>query len=313
MTTTFAEVVEGVRATIAALHPRPRRRPHRRRRRHLLPRRRLRAARASARSRATTRCARPTPGGRRGGPSATSSSTRSSPTGTTTRPPPISDVVLIVQGDAGWAIQFVARYHDVLHHDDGTWRFHRRTVGVTAMQPDMSWVGVLEHHAGRTPDKPIAVLRRRRRHLPGDGRSGPPRWPPASHARGVGAGDVVGLLSYNSIEFLTTIFAANHLGAIAMPINWRLAAEEVRVHPRPLAGAGARVRRRARRARRRRDEPARPRPRPGLRHRPSTVDGWERFADLGAGAARRRPRARRAATTSTGSCTRRARPGGRRA
>ena len=47
-------------------------------------------------------------------------------------------------------------------------------------------------------------------------------------ARGVGAGDVVGLLSYNSIEFLATIFAANHLGAIAMPINWRLAAAELR-------------------------------------------------------------------------------------
>ena len=48
------------------------------------------------------------------------------------------------------------------------------------------------------------------------------------HARGVGAGDVVGLLSYNSIEFLATIFAANYVGAIAMPINWRLAAAELR-------------------------------------------------------------------------------------
>ena len=46
--------------------------------------------------------------------------------------------------------------------------------------------------------------------------------------RGVAAGDVVGLLSYNSIEFLATIFAANHLGAVAMPVNWRLAAPEVR-------------------------------------------------------------------------------------
>ena len=26
------------------------------------------------------------------------------------------------------------------------------------MQPDMSWLGVLEHHAVRTPDKPLAVL-----------------------------------------------------------------------------------------------------------------------------------------------------------
>jgi acyl-CoA synthetase (AMP-forming)/AMP-acid ligase II len=36
------------------------------------------------------------------------------------------------------------------------------------------------------------------------------------------------LLAYNCIEFLEVIFAANHLGAIAMPINWRLAAPEVR-------------------------------------------------------------------------------------
>src|SRR4029079_9745833 len=48
------------------------------------------------------------------------------------------------------------------------------------------------------------------------------------HARGVGAGDVVGLLSYNCIEFLEVIFAASHLGAIAMPVNWRLAAPELR-------------------------------------------------------------------------------------
>jgi hypothetical protein len=40
----------------------------------------------------------------------------------------ISDVVLIVQGGSGWSTQFVARYHDVLHQADGAWRFHRRTV-----------------------------------------------------------------------------------------------------------------------------------------------------------------------------------------
>ena len=38
----------------------------------------------------------------------------------------------------------------------------------------------------------------------------------------------MGLLSYNCPEFLETLFAANHLGAVAMPINWRLAAPEVR-------------------------------------------------------------------------------------
>jgi len=39
-----------------------------------------------------------------------------------------SDVVFILEGKAGWAIQFVARYRDTLHRVDGTWRFHRRTV-----------------------------------------------------------------------------------------------------------------------------------------------------------------------------------------
>ena len=39
-----------------------------------------------------------------------------------------SDVVLILEGKEGWAVQFVARYRDTLHHDDGTWRFHRRQV-----------------------------------------------------------------------------------------------------------------------------------------------------------------------------------------
>jgi acyl-CoA synthetase (AMP-forming)/AMP-acid ligase II len=95
------------------------------------------------------------------------------------------------------------------------------------LHPDMSWLGVLEHHAQRTPDKPIAVF--------GDDvvtYQGMVDWASALaaglEARGVGAGDVVGLLSYNNIEFLATIFAANYLGAIAMPVNWRLAAPELR-------------------------------------------------------------------------------------
>jgi len=38
----------------------------------------------------------------------------------------ISDVVFILLGDSGWKIQLVGRYHDVLHCNGGTWRFHRR-------------------------------------------------------------------------------------------------------------------------------------------------------------------------------------------
>ena len=38
----------------------------------------------------------------------------------------VSDVVFILQGKSGWAIQLVGRYHDVLHREGGTWRFHHR-------------------------------------------------------------------------------------------------------------------------------------------------------------------------------------------
>ncbi len=41
----------------------------------------------------------------------------------------VSDVVLMVEGSAGWSTVFVARYRDVLHRREGRWRFHRRTVG----------------------------------------------------------------------------------------------------------------------------------------------------------------------------------------
>ena len=91
----------------------------------------------------------------------------------------------------------------------------------------MNWFAVLAHHATRAPDKAITIfdgvtttyaqMAERAASLAG-----------GLAERGVGRGDVVGLLSYNCPEFLETIFAANYLGAIAMPINWRLAAPEVR-------------------------------------------------------------------------------------
>jgi len=95
------------------------------------------------------------------------------------------------------------------------------------MQADVNWFNVLSHHASRTPEKAITVF---------DGKA-------TTYGEmiervlalaaglsegGVGPGGVVALLSYNRPEFLETIFAANYLGAIAMPINWRLAAPEVR-------------------------------------------------------------------------------------
>jgi SnoaL-like domain len=39
-----------------------------------------------------------------------------------------SDVLFLFLGDGGWSVQMVGRYHDTLHNDGGTWRFHRRAV-----------------------------------------------------------------------------------------------------------------------------------------------------------------------------------------
>ncbi len=95
------------------------------------------------------------------------------------------------------------------------------------MTADMNWYAVLAHHASRTPDKPLTIFEGEVVTY-GEMATRAAALASGLHEHGVGGGDVVGLLSYNCPEFLETIFAANFLGAIAMPINWRLAAPEVR-------------------------------------------------------------------------------------
>jgi fatty-acyl-CoA synthase len=46
-------------------------------------------------------------------------------------------------------------------------------------------------------------------------------------ARGIGADDVVAVLMKNSTAFLELVFAASHIGAVFLPINYRLSADEV--------------------------------------------------------------------------------------
>jgi fatty-acyl-CoA synthase len=97
----------------------------------------------------------------------------------------------------------------------------------SSMEPNLNWYAVLAHHAVRSPDQVMTVF---------DG--APLTYAETDErvqalaagfaANGIGRGDVVGLLSYNCPEFLEALFAINYLGAIAMPINWRLAAPEVR-------------------------------------------------------------------------------------
>ncbi len=111
------------------------------------------------------------------------------------------------------------------------------TAPAPGLQSDLNWFTVLSHHADRTPDKPITVFEgESTTYAEMEQRS--IRLAAGLADRGVGRGDVVALLSFNCPEFLETIFAANYLGAIVMPINWRLAAPEVRYildHSRAVA------------------------------------------------------------------------------
>ena len=38
----------------------------------------------------------------------------------------VSDVIFLLHRDTGWSIEVVGRYEDTLHNDGGAWRFHRR-------------------------------------------------------------------------------------------------------------------------------------------------------------------------------------------
>src|SRR5436309_6438614 len=57
-------------------------------------------------------------------------------------------------------------------------------------------------------------------------------------ARGVGPGDVVAVLMKNSTAFLELVFATSHIGAVFLPINYRLSADEVGY---VIGNSGARI------------------------------------------------------------------------
>lgn len=86
-------------------------------------------------------------------------------------------------------------------------------------------------YARRTPDRPAlkyrgeeisyAVFDARIRNVAG--------W---LAAQGIGAGDVVAVLMKNSAAFLELVFATSHLGAVFLPINFRLSRDEGRLHCR---------------------------------------------------------------------------------
>ena len=75
----------------------------------------------------------------------------------------------------------------------------------------------------------------------------------ANSLRGIGVseGDRVALLLMNGAEFVETFYAGAKIGAVNVPLNWRLVAGRAGVHPRRRRRDGARVRGRVRRSGRR--------------------------------------------------------------
>lgn len=95
----------------------------------------------------------------------------------------------------------------------------------------------IAYHARRSPDSPALVYQDNAISY-ADFHDRIQRAAAMLDARGVGAGDVVALLMKNSPAFLDLAFAASHVGAVILPINFRLAPAEVGYI---LGDAGARI------------------------------------------------------------------------
>ena len=80
-------------------------------------------------------------------------------------------------------------------------------------------------HARRTPDRCALNTAARMSHAEFDTRIR--RVGGWLAGRGIGPGDVVAVLMKNSTAFLELVFAASHIGAVFLPINYRLSADEV--------------------------------------------------------------------------------------
>ena len=113
---------------------------------------------------------------------------------------------------------------------------------------DVRVADVVRAHAARAPATARgAPARRARAHLRGARRALEPARPGAAGARASAPGSRVAYLDRTAPEVVELLFAASKIGAVAVPLNWRLAAPELAA---VVADAGApRADRRARRSR----------------------------------------------------------------
>jgi fatty-acyl-CoA synthase len=90
----------------------------------------------------------------------------------------------------------------------------------------LNWAAVLEHHAARFASRP-AISFDGQQISYGELTDRVQGLARGLREHGIGRDAIVGLLSYNCAAYLEVMIAANYLGAIPMPINWRLAPAEI--------------------------------------------------------------------------------------
>jgi len=91
----------------------------------------------------------------------------------------------------------------------------------------MNWSLILKGNADRYPDKECVIGLGKRwtwRELNGRANS----LAQGLHALGVREGDIVAILLYNCCEYIEITFAVNQIGAVWLPMNFRLAGDEFR-------------------------------------------------------------------------------------
>ena len=95
------------------------------------------------------------------------------------------------------------------------------------MSPDISLGNWLRQRALRSPNRRAITFEGSDAHVRRSCRSGSTASPTVLRDGGIRAGDRVGYLGFNHPAFLETMFAAARLGAIFVPLNFRLTGPEL--------------------------------------------------------------------------------------
>jgi acyl-CoA synthetase (AMP-forming)/AMP-acid ligase II len=88
-----------------------------------------------------------------------------------------------------------------------------------------NFASILDYHLAQRPDA-VTVVQDERRLTVRELHERVNRLAAGLSELGLGRGDVVGLLLYNRPEFLEMVYAANRIGAVFLPLNYRLAEDE---------------------------------------------------------------------------------------